>query len=232
MRTILPLLAFALPISAAAQSVAGPATAIDGDSLTVSGVDVRLFGVDAPEGKQTCERDGQAWPCGEAATQQLRELISGKRVSCSGRGRDSYGRVLALCSAGYNELNKIMVEQGWATAFRKFSQDYVAAETRAKQAGLGIWTSTFVPPEQFRQAHQPAEPEPLPAAALVRARPRAQQAPAALTSGCVIKGNHSRRGEWIYHLPGMPYYDATRAEEIFCTEAQAQAAGYRRAKVR
>jgi hypothetical protein len=29
---------------------------------------------------------------------------------------------------------------------------------------------------------------------------------------CLIKGNHSRRGDWIYHLPGMPYYDDTRAE--------------------
>jgi hypothetical protein len=49
---------------------------------------------------------------------------------------------------------------------------------------------------------------------------------------CLIKGNHSRPGNLIYHLPGMPYYDDTRAEAYFCTEAQAQAAGYRRAIVR
>ena len=30
----------------------------------------------------------------------------------------------------------------------------------------------------------------------------------------------------------MPYYDQTRPEEIFCTEAEAQAAAYRRATVR
>ena len=30
----------------------------------------------------------------------------------------------------------------------------------------------------------------------------------------------------------MPCYDATRAEEVFCTEAEARAAGYRRAIVR
>ena len=29
--------------------------------------------------------------------------------------------------------------------------------------------------------------------------------------------------KWIYHVPGMPYYDATRAEEVFCTEAEARA---------
>lgn len=47
-----------------------------------------------------------------------------------------------------------------------------------------------------------------------------------------IKGNRNRRGEWIYHVPGMPYYDQTQPEEIFCSERQAQAAGYRRAIVR
>jgi hypothetical protein len=30
----------------------------------------------------------------------------------------------------------------------------------------------------------------------------------------------------------MPYYEQTKAEDIFCTEAQAQAAGYRRARFR
>jgi hypothetical protein len=47
----------------------------------------------------------------------------------------------------------------------------------------------------------------------------------------MIKGNRGSNG-WIYHLPGMPYYGRTRAEEMFCSEAAAQAAGYRRAKVR
>ena len=38
---------------------------------------------------------------------------------------------------------------------------------------------------------------------------------------CLIKGNHSRRGDWIYHLPGMPYYDATRVG-IYGTSAGGQ----------
>ena len=51
-------------------------------------------------------------------------------------------------------------------------------------------------------------------------------------NNCNIKGNRNRKGQWIYHVPGMPYYDQTRPEEIFCTEAEAQAAGYRRAIVK
>jgi hypothetical protein len=56
----------------------------------------------------------------------------------------------------------------------------------------------------------------------------------AVTNGdCRIKGNISWSGERIYHLPGDEYYDATRintakGERWFCTEAEAQDAGWRR----
>lgn len=215
--------------SVGAQTLSGEARAVDGDSLTVSGIEVRLFGIDAPEGGQTCNRDGREWPCGEAAAGKLRSLVEGQTVSCRGRGRDIYGRVVAVCQAGGLELNRAMVTYGWATAFRSYSQDYVADETRAKAARIGIWDSTFQLPEDYRQA--------LSSAKAARSPPTQQLArPQGLVPApmgrCAIKGNRSRRGDWIYHLPGMPYYEATRAEEIFCTEAQAQAAGYRRAIVR
>lgn len=126
---------------------------------------------------------------------------------------------MAVCSAGYAQLNRTMVESGWATAFRKYSQDYIADEIRARGERRGLWKSTFELPETYRiaQAAAPIASGP----ATERARPRAP----APSGGCLIKGNRSRRGEWIYHLPGMPYYTETRAEEMFCTEAQAQAAG-------
>ena len=49
--------------------------------------------------------------------------------------------------------------------------------------------------------------------------------------GCAIKGNVSQlNGEYIYYLPGMNYYDGTRPERLFCTEEEAQAAGFRRSR--
>lgn len=210
-----------------AQQVAGSATVTDGDSLSVNGVAIRLFGIDAPEGKQTCTRDSAAWRCGEEAASQLRSLTSGHQVRCEGRGNDAYGRLVAVCWADGFELNKTMVEAGWATAFRKYSDDYIGEEARAKAAGLGIWSSSFDLPEAWRLAQEPAPRAPLPFRA-----PRAAAASGPTSSGCVIKGNRNRKGQWIYHLPGFPYYEATRAEEMFCTEAEAQAAGYRRAIVR
>jgi len=53
---------------------------------------------------------------------------------------------------------------------------------------------------------------------------------------CDIKGNISiERGERIYHVPGGAFYsqtriDTARGERWFCSEAEAQAAGWRRSK--
>jgi len=229
MRTALALVALAASSPAAAQFVSGPATVIDGDSLTVSGVEVRLWGVDAPEAKQTCDREGTAWPCGEVAAQQLRGLVGDNRVDCRGQGKDTYGRVLAVCSVRYDQLNKVMVEQGWATAFRKYTEAYVPEETRAKQARLGIWSSTFAQPEDFRAANQPTQLADAPDRPVLPG-PRIQARTISAPSGCRIKGNHSRKGEWIYHMPGMPYYEQTRPEAMFCSEEEARRAGYRRSR--
>lgn len=212
-----------------AQSLSGYAQAGDGDSLSVGGASVRLFGIDAPELAQTCNRGDQAWPCGEEAKSQLQAIVAGRRIDCRGLGYDDYGRMVAICSVSGAEINRLMVDQGWATAFRKYSTDYVEAETAAKAAGRGIWSSTFDEPAAYRLAHPRKNEAPAsggPAQRFARAQPQYR------SSGCDIKGNHSRRGEWIYHLPGMPYYAETRAEQMFCSEAEAQAAGYRRARVR
>ena len=225
----LAFIAFALiGTPAIGQTVAGTATVIDGDSLSVAGVSIRLFGIDAPEGKQTCDRDEVAWRCGEEAASQLRGMIGSSPVLCQGRGNDTYGRTVAVCSVAGIELNRAMVEAGWATAFRRYSEDYLAEETRARAARRGIWGSTFVLPQDFRAAQRASQAV---AAPIARSSTRDIAATQG-SSGCAIKGNRNRRGQWIYHLPGMPYYEATRAEEIFCSEAQARAAGYRRAIVR
>jgi hypothetical protein len=46
----------------------------------------------------------------------------------------------------------------------------------------------------------------------------------------VIKGNITREGEQIYHLPGQASYERVQPEAIFATEDEAQAAGYRRSQ--
>ena len=50
---------------------------------------------------------------------------------------------------------------------------------------------------------------------------------------CLIKGNISRSGERIYHVPGGQNYSRTKitvskGERMFCSEGEARAAGWRR----
>jgi hypothetical protein len=60
---------------------------------------------------------------------------------------------------------------------------------------------------------------------------------ATVKPGCEIKGNiSSRTGERIYHLPSQMFYGRTvispeSGEKWFCTEEEAEANGWRRAKV-
>ena len=196
--------------------------------LIVDGREVRLFGIDAPELTQTCQTDGDEWQCGEEAKRNLEALVTGRRVECSAHSVDQYGRLLSVCHAGRFALNATMVDYGWATAYREYSSDYILNEVRARTARAGIWRSAFIIPSEYRRAANPPEAR----QEQRRDAESSSQAQQSEPPGCVIKGNRSRRGEWIYHLPGMPYYDVTRAEEIFCTEAEARAAGYRRAIVR
>jgi endonuclease YncB( thermonuclease family) len=212
----------------AQQTVWGMATAKDGDSLMVGETEVRLFGVDAPEFDQTCTRNKQAWSCGAAAAEQLMFLVTGKDVECVSMGIDDHKRTLGRCTVRGTDVNEAMVASGYAVAYRRYSSDYVAAEEAAKAAKLGLWAGSFEAPEQYRRTGGVKAGK-----ANSTSRPSQRSSWAARApSNCNIKGNRNRRGEWIYHLPGMPYYDQTRPEEMFCSEAEAQAAGYQRAMVR
>jgi hypothetical protein len=199
----------------------------------VGGTEVRLFGIDAPEFDQYCQRNGQEWSCGSAAADRLAELVTSRHVVCSSVGTDQHGRVLGRCMAGATDVNRAMVASGFAVAFRRYSSDYVSAEDSARANRRGIWAGTFQMPSDFRHAGDAPVPV-RPKTSAKRSAPRAvsNDWQARASGNCNIKGNRNRKGQWIYHVPGMPYYDQTRPEEVFCTEAEARAAGYRRAIVR
>lgn len=229
-RALTIMAAICLPTLASANIIEGTAEVIDGDTLRVDGKEVRLFGVDAPEYTQNCFDNGAAVPCGVLAKAALEGLIGEGVLVCVPQESDAYGRTVARCRTSGIDVGDALVASGWATAFRRYGDDYIAAEARARASRAGIWQWDFQLPEDFRASEQAAVRQPRRARAAKPTRPAPRRFER--DGMCLIKGNHSRRGDWIYHLPGMPYYDETRAEAYFCTEAQAQAAGYRRAIVR
>lgn len=215
---------------AVARDIEGPAEVIDGDTLRVAGLRIRLFGVDAPELSQNCFSNGTPMACGKMAKDVLESMIGGADLTCVGRDTDTYGRIVATCRISGVDISAALVEAGWAIAFQRYSQDYLPQEARARASRAGIWQWDFQSPEDFRSNQQARRSPSAPAQAT--AGPSSKGQPPEGKEACFIKGNQSRRGDWIYHLPGMPYYDATRPEAWFCSEEQAQAAGYRRAIVR
>lgn len=127
----------------------GAAKLVDGDSLFVGGKEVRLKGIDAPEGRQTCTREGKSWPCGEEARRQLSRLIAGQRVSCNSVEADQHGRLLGFCTAGGKDLNREMVREGFAMSYGSFE----AEQREAKAAKRGLWSGEFQRPRDWRRDH-------------------------------------------------------------------------------
>ncbi len=149
MRTL--TIALFLLATPALADVAGTASVIDGDTLEIHGQRIRLHGIDAPESRQLCRLDGKPWQCGKDAANALAEKIARRPVTCEDLGRDRYKRIIARCTVDGEDLEKWMVSQGWALAYRRYSLDYVDQEAEAQAARRGIWAGEFVKPWKWRR---------------------------------------------------------------------------------
>ena len=235
LRLLYPILALSLVTPASAQIMSGPVSVIDGDSLEMTGTRIRLLGIDAPEGKQSCTRNGAPWACGEEASATLAAIIGGQPITCTSSGTDAYGRTLATCQTRSIDIGREMVRRGMAIALDNAAPDYHEAAALAQRLKFGLWGGQFQTPAEWRRSNQQTAPQRVQLSRSALAQPaRAQTASEQrymIAGRCAIKGNHSKYGDWIYHLPGQKYYPQTRPEALFCTEREAMAAGYRRSKI-
>ena len=92
---------------------------------------------------------GRTWDCGAAATEALMSRAEG--MSCTGSGTDAFGRTIGICSAGGRDLNAWLVANGWALAYRQFSEDYVGEEEEARSNRRGIHRGQFIEPWNWRR---------------------------------------------------------------------------------
>ncbi len=129
----------------------GVASVIDGDTIEIHGTRIRLNGIDAPESGQRCQNArGTAWRCGQQAALALSDRIGRRQVNCQQTDTDRYGPVVADCFAGGENLNRWMVREGWAVAYRQYSTAYIAAEDDARTGQRGIWQGRFDMPWDWR----------------------------------------------------------------------------------
>ncbi|WP_035098415.1 thermonuclease family protein [Anoxybacteroides tepidamans] len=189
---------------------------IDGDTLKVAigkrEETVRLLLVDTPESVHPTK---PVQPFGPEASQYVKKLLpKGTKVELEldVRERDRYGRLLAYVWIGKQMLNELLLEKGYARVAyvfepnTKYVDEFRQIQETARKKKLNIWSiENYATDRGFRDE---------------KFSPRCSKP--------MIKGNISRNGEKIYHVPGSPQYEETKAEMMFCTEKEAQAAGFRK----
>jgi micrococcal nuclease len=173
---------------------------LDGDTVVLDGqVRMRLRHIDAPE-LANCG--------GQQAKDLLTSLLEGKSVQIKEEIMDTYGRPLALLYLDDTLINQSLLESGWV----RYHHDTSSVEDTLKEIGkqrkdskIGIFS------ELCLQTVNPDNPK------------------------CNIKGNIDPQGDIKrYYYPGCAQYNYTLlekdlGEQWFCTEKEAQAAGYAKA---
>ncbi len=204
---------------------------IDGDTVKIklsngNEETVRLLLVDTPE---TVHPTKSVQPFGPEASQFAKELMpanSEVEVELGISERDKYGRLLAYFYVDGKMVNKLLLEKGLARVAyvyapnTKYVDEFEAIQKKAQTKEVGIWSiENYVTSRGFNDTETKTKPKP--------------QTPVTENKACTeptIKGNINSNGEKIYHIPSGQYYQITKAEEMFCTEKDAQKAGFRKSE--
>jgi len=230
-------------VLSASPGFAATATVRDGDTIQLGEMTYRLDGIDAPELDQICIDDqADPWSCGVDAREQLTRLIGGRAVQCDDLGPDKTYRKrhIGLCTVeGETEsLNQKLVRAGFALDFEPSAKGrFLGDESAARDGRLGLWKGCFVAGQEFRLGKKDGT---LFGGACRTDRDRQIREALfpddlAMPSGCSIKAKFAVRARvtgdvGIYHLQGCPSYPAiTKPDRWFCSEDDAQAAGFRKA---
>lgn len=240
---IVRLATLLLLILPASQAWAANATVRDGGTLQLGNMTYRLDGIDAPAFDQLCiDEHADSWTCGVEARDQLTKLIGGRPVRCDDLGVDPAYRKrhLGACKVEgeTTSLSQLLVRQGYALNVESSATGrFKADEARAREDRQGLWKGCFVAPQEFRADKKDGAllGGSCPADRDRQIREVLFPEDLAMPSTCNIKGKYAVRARvtgnvGIYHLQACRSYPAlTKPDRWFCSEEDAQAAGFRRA---
>lgn len=242
LRRLFPIFTILSALLPANPAAAANAVVRDGDTIQIGDVTYRLDGVDAPEFDQICIDDhADPWSCGVEARDQLTRLINGRAVHCDDLGPDkTRKRHIGVCSAegDSTSLSQQLAKQGLAISVEPALKVHAGDEAaRARAGNRGLWKGCFASPQDFRTGRNDG--------ALLGGSCRADRDKEiravlfpehlAQPPSCAIKGKFAARARvtgnvGIYHLQGCrSYAGLSGPDRWFCSEDDAQAAGFRRA---
>lgn len=200
------------------------ARVIDGDTIEIEGGErVRYIGIDTPE---TVDPRKTVQCFGVEASKKNKELVEGKTVRLEKdiTDRDKYKRLLRYVWLGDTLVNLALVQDGFARSYSyppdiKYQNKFVAAERQAREVKLGLWNGCGSESS---------------AKSVFQSQTQSSTSEQKSGNNCSIKGNISASGEKIYHISGCGSYLKTRIDEQhgerwFCSEKEAQSAGWRKA---
>ena len=132
----------------------------DGDTVLLATreqnrLKVRLYGIDAPE---TAKPNTPGQPFGAVARRTLMYKVMGRQVSVEIMDTDQYQRAVGVIRYTGRDINREMVTEGMAWAYRQYlsgpyASEYIGAEESARSRHKGLWRdSTPLPPWEFRKA--------------------------------------------------------------------------------
>jgi micrococcal nuclease len=192
---------------------------VDGDTFQLaSGGKVRLVGVNTPE------IHGKVQPYGQEAADFTKSRLLGKnvRLYADVSDTDRYGRFLRFVFLEGDDrmFNETLVAEGYAQTMTippdvTYAKRFTAAQRAARERGAGLWGGK--PP-----AHGESESD----SPSVAVGSKGEAEPSCPNP---IKGNINSKGDKIYHVVGGAAYEKTKPEKWFCTEQEAQDAGFRKA---
>lgn len=139
-----------VPASCREEIITGKVVRIsDGDTfvlLTANNkqVKIRLYGVDAPEKSQDF---------GTVSREYLGKLLQDMEIVVLSKGKDKFGRVIGLVSAGSVNVNEAMLKAGLVWHFKKYDANpaWASFEQKARAQRIGLWIQpNAIPPWEFR----------------------------------------------------------------------------------
>jgi endonuclease YncB( thermonuclease family) len=130
----------------------------DGDTITIKTYNgkekIRFAQIDTPE---VSHFGSKPQPYGKEAGQYLRQLVMNQDVRVEVEAVDQYGRNVGTVFVAGNNINRELVKNGYAWAYRQYLHDstLIDLEKTARSKRIGLWSldNPIYPPD-FRKANK------------------------------------------------------------------------------